>query len=68
MRKTKIENKAVSQGNLVKPGKKLWLTVNGNLVATGHPAAHALWCTENDYVDRKEYEHLIKGSRHADSG
>ena len=46
----------------VKPGKRLWLNAaKDTLYPEGHPYAATLYCNENKFVNRKEFDALKKG-------
>ena len=57
--KVNKEDKGMSQGNMVTPGKRLFLTKNGKkLVESGHKDAATLFCSEHGSVLRVDYERL----------
>jgi len=58
----KIENLEPPKQAKVKPGERLYVNAaKDTLYPEGHPKAASLYCTENKFVPRKEFESLKKG-------
>ena len=58
----KIEKLEPPKQAKIKPGERLWLNAaKDTLYPEGHPYAATLYCNENKFVNRKEFESLKKG-------
>ena len=58
----KIEKIEPPKQAKVKPGERLWLNAaKDTLYPEGHPEAATLYCNENKFVNRKEFDALKRG-------
>lgn len=58
----KIEKLEPPKQAKIKPGERLWLNAaKDTLYPEGHPEAATLYCNENKFVNRKEFDALKRG-------
>ena len=53
-------NKGATGDSRFVPGRRLWLSKDGQLVEDGDPRAASLYCSEFAAVNRKEYDALTE--------